>query len=274
MIDKGPYTKNQLAERGVDEKELRRLMSLGRLRRVARGWYAESGSPKGAVRAVQMGCRLGCLSACAEYGLWVPPHRELHVVTNPGVRLPNPRPTDVQFHRISVPCVRAVSSLEDSVAQVLHRHDEETGLVVLESAVNRGLLGEHYARYLLKSVPMRGLRSEQHFSPLAQSGSETRLRLFFQRKQVPVEPQAVISGVGHVDLLVGKSWIIEADSQQFHSSYRQVATDCERDMAVQRQGYSRVRLSYEQIWVSWQHTQEWLKTLLRTRRHLSRPVAI
>ena len=271
MVNPGPFTRAELALKGIDANELANQLSQGRLRRVYRGWYADAFSPENAVRAVQMGGRLGCLSACKVHGLWVPPSTDLHVMMNPGVRLPVPRPQGVQFHRLSTPCTSAVAAIEESLAHVLHRHDEETALVVLESAVNSKLVHEADARGLLARVPMRSQRTADHFSPLAQSGSETRLRLFFQRVGVPVQPQAMITGVGHVDLLVGRSWIIEADSQEHHSAQHNVTVDCERDLAARELGYQRDRLSYEQIWLKWGRTQAWLTTMLRTRRHLRIP---
>lgn len=274
MSNPGPFTRAQLTARGVGARQLKELLEQGRLRRVRTGWYADPFTPGAAVRAVQLGGRLGCLSACEVHGLWVPPHSDLHVVLNPGAKPPAVPPEDVQFHRLAAPCATAVAPLEESVKHVLHRHDEETGLVVLESAVNHKLLHEADARHLLNVVPMRSRRSAQHFSPLAQSGSETRLRLFFQRRGFAVRPQAYIRGIGHVDLLVGESWIIEADSQAHHSAPRDVDVDCERDLTARRLGYTRDRLSYRQIWFTWAATQEWLLAMLRTRGQLRPPTPL
>lgn len=271
MFTQGPFSRAQLAEQGFNDRELANALEMGRLRRVRRGWFAGPHTPEAAVRAIQLGGRLGCLSACRLHGIWVPRHDDLHVVLNPGVNMPPVPPTGVQFHRLAENCPAAVVPLSDAISQVLHRHDEETGLIVLESAANRGLLSESDARCLLADVPMRGRLTGQHFSPAAQSGSETRLRLFFQRRNVAVQPQAYIAGVGQVDLLVGRSWIIEADSAEHHSAPRNVRVDCERDVNARLLGYTRDRLSYEQVWVTWEHTQEFLVAVLRTRRHLRLP---
>lgn len=270
----GPFTRAQLAQLGIADAQLTELLRQGRLRRIRRGWFAQASTPEAAVRAVQLGGRLGCLSACQAHGLWVPHHTELHVALNPGARAPSPHPAGVAFHRLGKACGEAVLPVVVAVAQVLHRHDEETGLIVLESAVNRGLIHDADARHLLATVPLRARRTAQHFSPLAESGSETRLRLFFQRIGVPVEPQALIPGVGRVDLLVGRSWILEADSQAYHSSSRQVATDRSRDLQSRIGGYVSDRLSYEQIWFTWEHTQQWLLDMVRTRKHRRAPVPL
>lgn len=259
---------------GVGRGELSGLLSQGRLHRISRGWFAHERTPETAVRAVQLGGRLGCLSACELHNLWVPHQTDLHVALNPGAPSPKVPPRGVQVHRSTARCDSAVLPVQDAVAQVLHRHDEETGLIVLESAVERGLIQPAEARHLLSTVPMRARRAAQHFSPTAQSGSETRLRLFFQRRGVPVQPQAYIPGVGRVDLLVGRRWIIEADSQAHHSSPRHVVTDRERDLQGRSEGYMIVRLSYEHVWHTWERTQRRLLDILRTRQHLEPPVPL
>ncbi|MDO5671602.1 MAG: hypothetical protein Q4G30_01920 [Actinomycetaceae bacterium] len=267
MLGKGPYPRSAL--RQLDDKRLGELLAQGRLIRVAHGWYAQPTTPLAATRAVKLGGRLGCLSACKEYGLWVPPHSDLHVLLIPGANTPHT--SGVQFHRIAHPCMTAVASLEASITQVFHRHGAENGLVVLESAVNQRKLSLADANYILSTIPLPAKRGIKHFNPKAHSGSETRLRLFFQRRNIPVEPQAPIAGVGHVDLLVGRSWILEADSALFHSSVKDVARDCERDLIARQQGYIPDRLSYQQIWVQWEQTIRWLEAMVKTRRHLRAP---
>lgn len=267
----GPFTRSQLAEQGIDRGELRELVASGRLRKVKRGWFADPFTPDDAIRALELGGRLGCLSACRAHGLWTPPQTDLHVMLNPGAPVPTLPPPGVRFHRLVAACSTAVASVDASIGHVLHRHDIETGLVVLESGVNSGLVHEADARQLLSTVPLREPRKAHHFSPLAQSGSETRLRLFFQGLGVPVRPQAFIAGVGHVDLLVGRSWIVEADSAAHHSAPRDVAVDCDRDLVARELGYARDRLSYEQIWLTWDRTKASLAATVRTRRHLVPP---
>ena len=272
VVDTGPFTRRQLAERGVDPARVRELLDAGRLQRVARLWLADVHTSAEAIRAVQLGGRLGCLSACRHHGLWVPHDTDLHVALNPGAPVDPSAPEGVRFHRLSRRCPTAVLPLEDAVSQVVHRHDGETALVVLESAVNRRLMHEADARALLHELPVKKARVAPYFSPLAESGSETRLRLFFQRHRVPVRPQAYIPGVGRVDLLVGRSWIIEADGEAYHSAPQDVLVDRRRDLHSRLEGYDCDRLSSDQIWNTWSSTRQYLLTKVRTRRHLRPPV--
>ena len=261
----------QLVERGYSRAQIKENLAQGTLYRAARQWFADQHTPTEPIRAVQLGGRLGCVSACRHHELWVPHDRDLHVAMNPGRALPVNPPAGVQFHRLSTPCATAVLPLEDAVAQVVQRHNVETGLIVLESAVNSGRLHPGDARHILNGLPARKARAAQFFSPLAESGSETRLRLFFQRRRIPVQPQARIPGVGRVDLLVGRSWIVEADSTAHHSARLDVRKDRARDVNAQEQGYDRLRLSYEQIWYSWEQTQLFLVSKLETKAHLRPP---
>ena len=250
---------------------MREALAQGRLKRITREWLAGKAASMDAVRAVQLGGRLGCLSACRHHGLWVPRDPYLHVAVNPGEGLPPNPPSGVQFHRLAARCSTAVLPLDEALAQVLQRHDVETGLIVLESAVNKGLLHQADAAHLLESLPTRKGAAAQFYSPTSQSGSETRLRLFFQRRRIPVTPQAVIPGVGRVDLLVGSSWIIEADSHAHHSARKDVMVDRFRDMNARIEGYDHDRLSFEQMWHTWDQTQDFLLARASTKQYLRPP---
>ena len=274
MFNSGPYTQAQLAEQGMSPVEVRKLLDAGRMRRIRRVWLSDDRNSADAVRAVELGGRLGCLSACRHHGLWVPQDPDLHVALSPWESIPAFPGPGVQFHRLARSCPTAVLPLEDAVAQVVRRHDLETGLVVLESAVAEGRMLEGDARALIAELPTRKARAAQYFSPLAQSGSETRLRLFFQRNRIPVQPQAHVPGVGRVDLLVGRSWIIEADSDAHHSARQDVMVDRRRDLDSRVDGFDRDRFSYEQIWHTWDRTQDYLRKRIRTRRHLLAPVPL
>ena len=136
--------------------------------------------------------------------------------------------------------------------------------MVLESAVNLGLISLTDARVLIAGTSGRKQHALRFFDPGAESGSETRLRLWLQQHQVQVKPQIDIPGVGRVDFLVGKSLLLECDSRTHHQ-YRD--EDYRRDMAARALGYAPVRLSYRQLFDDWTDTQEYLVRLLRTRRH-------
>ena len=251
---------SDLRRGGWDDKAIRAALDAGTLVRITRGWVAHPTAESAVVRAVSKGGRLGCLSGCAQYGLWTRPPGEPHVIVDRGAKRSHP---NWHPHYGPLPA-EAVFPLADCLAQVIRHHSAEDALMVLESAVNLGLTSLTDARVLIAGTSGRQQHALRFFDPSAESGSETRLRLWLQQHQVQVKPQIDIPGVGRVDFLVGKSLLLECDSRTHHQ-YRD--EDYRRDMAARALGYAPVRLSYRQLFDDWTDTQEYLLRLLRTRRH-------
>ncbi|MDO5677034.1 MAG: type IV toxin-antitoxin system AbiEi family antitoxin domain-containing protein [Propionibacteriaceae bacterium] len=264
----GVFSKEQLRQMGWDERQLRDALESGVLTRVARGWYAHPTAEAAAVSAVRAGGRLGCLSGCRTHGLWTPHHREPHIVlgrnTEGRLRL--------GWHRHHAPLPsEALFPLADCLAQVIKHHSAEEALTVLESAVNQKKITASDARLLIGDASVQKQRTLKFFDPRAQSGSETKVRLFLQQMRVPVKSQVHIPGVGWVDHLVGNSYILECDSDEFH---RDRGYDYTRDLGAHALGYDSDRLSYAQIHYEWGQTTQYLVRKIRTRRHLRMPVPI
>lgn len=260
----GLYTRAELLNNGMTEADLKRALELNQLRRIKHGWYATPMADSAVVEAVLEGGRLGCLSGCRHHGVWTPHHSEPHVIIPPGT--PTMRSG---WHRGAHPLPRnGVYSLEECLAQVVRHHDAETALTVLESATQKGMVSESVARGIINDASTRKKRSLFFFDPQAGSGSETRVRLFLRQNRYPVRSQVKIAGVGRVDLLVGRSLILECDSAAHHSDPTE---DRRRDLAAALLGFERCRLSYPQIHHQWEETKMALKLLLSTRRHLNPP---
>ena len=145
-------------------------------------------------------------------------------------------------------------------------HDAETGLICLESAVNLRFLTSAEAKELIDSAPARSASVLAGFDPRAESGSETRVRSWFYGRRVPVEPQAVIDGLGRVDMLVGNRLILECDSDAQHTGVH-IAPDRQREQVAAELGYFMIRLSYQQIWDRWDETVEYLTRVIRSKQH-------
>lgn len=265
------FSAQMLADLDFRQTDIRQAISSGRLQRIARGWYAGPLAHPDVVRAIQMQGRIGCLTGCHLHGVWTPRHSEPHVILNRnGVA-----GLGVEAHRVrgSLPRVPLLP-LTDCLAQVIRHHDEESALMVLESAVNQGLLPEADASMLIAEAPQSKQRVLRFFDPAAQSGSETRVRLFLQRHRFPVRSQVEIPPIGHVDMLVGKSHILECDSERHHGTPSGQNEDRRRDLVAVDLGYSYSRLSYPQVHDSWSATQEVLLRLFRTQLHLREPVPL
>ena len=244
-----------------------RLDNTRGLTRIARGWYATPDADPQAVQAIQKGARLGCISAMAPLGLWIPPDQvdTLHLAVATGDPLPDLPYVCISRvpRRLKVPAVDPLEAL----AEILKNHDTETALILLESAVNKEVITAEQAWSLIGSQTMSLQRQLRHFTPGAQSGSETRVRLFLQQRGVKVAIQPFVRGVGKVDILVGNSLIIECDSLSHHTLDREYHEDRARDLESNLQGYTIQRLSYRQIWYQWVDTQFRLAKLLKRRVH-------
>ncbi len=256
-------------------RALARAIDAGRLRRVTQGWYVGDGADPDVVRALQLRGRLSCLSVTRKHQIWTPRDTRLHVAIRKSD--PAPRIDGVIVHRLptdSWPTEDPSLPLDMCLDHALRHHSVEAGLMVLESAVRQRLIGVDEAIALIGRQPARAREHGLHlFNPRAESGSETRVRLWAERRNLPVRAQVQIPGVGRVDLLVGDALVIEADSVAWHTSATQYETDRRRDLALQALGFQVVRLSYTQIFGGWPDTVRHLVRVLATGRYRSTPAA-
>lgn len=259
----------------LTNRELEAAVRSGALTRVTRGWYAAPDADPEVMRAVRLNARLTCLSACASHGLWVPlgSDRELHVAVRQGT--PPITSPGVVGHRLPYPhwgTDEPIMPLEVCLDHVLRHHSVETALMVLESAVDRGHISEVETRRLIErqSVAKRS-RGLQFFDPRSGSGTETRVRLWFQRRGWTVVSQPTIGGVGRVDLLVGRSLIVELDSREWHWAEKSYEDDHRRDVVAFSLGFSRVRLTWKQVFLTWDETCRYLRAGMAIGRHRLQP---
>lgn len=260
----------ELGRRGLSA-----AVTTGALVRLSRGWYATPSADTSVVRAVRARGRLGCMSAARLHGLWVPPDPQIHVVRRRGWELEGPLPTPdgVRFHSVRRwSGAAAVVSVWECLEQVVKHHDAETALVVVESVLNRGLITLADVTALTAGLPPPRQRVLARAIPTAESGSETRVRLWFERRGVPVRSQAVIAGVGRVDLLVGRSQIVELDSRAHHTGVDRYAEDRRRDLVVAPTEYRVLRLTYQDVWQQWAATEQVLALIVRRRRYRRAPL--
>ncbi len=262
------FSYRQLHAAGYTRAQIERSLREGIIQRSARGWYASPLADPTVVRALEVKGHLGCLSGCRFYGVWTPPTNKLHVVYEAGDR---PLPASgVLFHAANQPSPQqAVWPLRDCLDHVLHRHSTEDALIVIESAINLLLVSSAEVHSLCSARPVPG-EKVRHYLSVAESGSETRVRLFFRRRNVKVTPQVWIEGVGRVDLMVGDRLIIECDSAAHHGSPAQQERDRHRDLMARALGFDTIRLTYHQIWDDWENTQALLSRELKRRRHIAR----
>lgn len=252
----------------MQHRDIAALMRAGTLYRAGHGWYATSTTPKAVTTALRRGARLSCVSAAAVHGLWTPPFAKVHVAHRRGGGRSSRHV--VHDHRPTVrswPDDDPVLPLDTALVHAGTCLPGEAVAVLLESALERGILDRSAVTDLLGRVPVRVRRQLTGLRADAGSGSETRVRRYLERRGVRVRAQVRIHGVGRVDLLVGDRLIIECDSRAFHDSADAYETDRERDVRATAAGYAVVRLTWYRIWVDWERTCETLDGLVRSGLH-------
>lgn len=259
------YSMKALEQLGHSPSYIRGMIKSGQLQRISRGWYATPEADHRIVDQIRQGVRIGCLTGCKFHGLWVPPFSGTHVTYRTGTKPQSTSGTVV--HRYDAPVSdTAIWNIRDCLGQVLRAHDPETALIVLESAVHLGLIRIYEAHTLIKAAPKRSQHLSRHLAD-TESGSETRVSYFLRARGVKVRNQVQIPGVGRVDIVAGERLIIECDSKRFHSSQENYEEDRRRDLTSIDLGYETTRLSYTQIWDSWEATRQSLRNQIQRKRH-------
>ena len=81
---------------------------------------------------------------------------------------------------------------------------------------------------LLTDHPKKPTRILKHLD-IAESGTETRVRLFLRRRNLHVTPKVWITTEDRVDLLIGESLSIECDRKEVNDSQESYEKDRKRD---------------------------------------------
>lgn len=71
-----------------------------------------------------------------------------------------------------------------------------------------------------------------------------------------------------MDLLVGRSWVIECDSREHHDDPLSYDEDHARDLYLASMGFTVTRLSWEQVFLRWADTEKSLLAILSKGDHL------
>src|SRR5690625_1074549 len=265
----GLYSIPELEARGVGRRRRDRLVRQGRLIPAARGWFATGEADPSALSALRSGVRLTCVSAARLHGLWTPKTPGTHAYGRRGSvpsgfvrhgpyldRWPEPDP------------IASPSLCLEHAARCL---SAEFAATLVESALTQRLLHPAQVELLTSRLPARIRDRLLPVSGLSESGSETRVARWLRARCVPFRQQVQIDGVGRVDILVGRSWVIEVDSRAHHTSVADYERDRRRDLAARIRGYTVTRLSFTQVWDTWPATQVDLAALVSPRRHLHPP---
>lgn len=295
----GIIDKSALARSGIERRQLRGWLRSGDVRAVGQ-WYVTAEAPADLVAMLAHGVRPTCLDAAALHGLWIPPHPGTHVFrpratpiaqatgellipirrrTDPttGDMLTEParesRPRMPQPLALHGPRLRAwpddhpvppLTQVLDHAARCLPM---VKSAILIESALNQRKLDSVELADLLAGLPQRLRIPLSRVRCDAQSGSETAVRWWLEGRRVPVRTQVHLLPDARVDLLVGANWVIECDSRQFHDDPHRYREDRRRDLALAALGYRVTRLTWEQVFLEWNQTEQMLLAILHRREH-------
>lgn len=233
-----------------------------------RGWYASHSADPQVVRAVTAGGVLGCVSALRLHRVWVPDN-SLHVRYSERARRSRPGVRSCHPYRRDPPTSRAVDAVDVAVASAANCLGAEDLIVVLDSMLNKRMLGLADVRTIVAASRFANLDLAERCDATSQSGTETMIRLRLRARGIRLRTQVYIPGVGRVDLLVGERLIIEADSREHHVSSYQV--DRTRDRVATGLGYLVIRLTYEDVVHRWDVVVDDILSVIRRRAHRGPP---
>ncbi|WP_139368562.1 hypothetical protein [Agreia bicolorata] len=271
------FSRKALLAFGMTHHSIARAVARGELLHLRRGWYATPSAPPDAVRAVIVGGVATSLSAAQLMDLWTPPDPALHVaVPSNASRLRGTTPR--RSHAANPVCLHwrkhsgsprdGVASVIDALSDAVQCQPEEYAVVVIDSALNKGLVTLRQLEAAFERLPRRYARALRRADGRSQSGTETLVRLRLRALGIHVSVQVRIAGVGRVDLVVGDRFVLECDSRKFHAGEERYHGDRLRDRTLIGLGYLPMRITYEMVMFDWAETLRVILTRVRSREHL------
>lgn len=263
-----------LYRQGLSRAAVERLIRTDQYQRIGGGWLTTNRTPTDVATALRSGHRLSCLSAAKVHGLWVPPHTGgLHVYRTRHQR--EDAPAGLVLHRpepLGWPDDSPVADLSLTLRHAAICRPTVEAAILFESAWNKQLIDQAGITDVLRHLPARRSVPLGRLRADAQSGTETRVRWWLEGLGVAVSSQVKIDGVGRVDLLVGRRWVIECDSREHHTAATSYANDRRRDLELRRLNYLVTRLTWSQVFIDWAATHRALQEILTRREHIRKPV--
>lgn len=249
-------------------REIEAAVAAGQLERAGH-LYVTPGMDDALVAPLRRGARATCLTAARFHEIWTPPGTGRHVYTRRGSPVPGGWVT--HGYRRSWPepdHVATPALLIEHACRCLQPLDVG---ILAESALHLGLLQAADVAAIRRGAPRPVQRVLDRANPLAESGTESKVRLYLELRRVPVTPQVQIEGVGRVDLLIGRRWILECDSRAHHTDEAAYATDRRRDLRAAELGYTTSRLTHAMCFSGWEDTVARLDTMIASGHHLIPP---
>lgn len=272
-----------LASAGASKRTVQRAAAHGEIVRIRRGWYSLREADIDITRAIRVGGRLACVSACRKYGIWTPTDARTHVSVT--AQSNNHKAPD-DAHRVrsvgdatvlhwscrdTAAGARAkVPSVVTALAEAVQCQPAEVGFAMVESALHRGLLSVMARSELYWQVPVRCRSLVSLAGAASGSGTESLFAFRVAALGIQFQQQVSIGGVGQVDFVIGDRLIIEIDSEQHHGGLAQRKRDLARDAVAASLGFITLRFDYWQVMNDWPTVEAAVLASVAQGDHLSR----
>lgn len=263
----GVWRTRVLEQAGWQRRDIMQAVRKGELLHVRRGWYAMPQADPQVLRAVMAGGALTCASALTHHGAWDVAGNLVHLRRDHN--LTRPLPTGLK-HCHSAGSTRgapltAVDELDTALRAAWGCLEPEQLVQVCDSLLHRRMTTLDELVAILP--PGRRTNLLLRHCDLAESGTETLVRLRLRRRGIQVRPQVWLTAGCRVDLLVGDRLVVEVDSRAHHTGMESYASDRERDLRLRSLGYIVVRLTYQQVVHDWPAVEQSLLAMLRRGDH-------
>ena len=155
----------------------------------------------------------------------------------------------------------------------MSNHSDEELMVVLDSLLHLRIRSRSELHGALDGHSNRAARLLGRADAGAESALESVVRQRLRARRFRVRTQVAIRGLGRVDMLIGRSLVVETDGYEFHADRESFRNDRRRDRKAAALGYCVVRLTWEQVLGDWPQILADISAIISTRRHLRAPRA-
>ena len=160
---------------------------------------------------------------------------------------------------------------ETALVVALQHLDPDDITCIADSLLQRRLMTRERLVAVAKSIGGSAFSAVVRADGLAESGIETRVRLWLESRGIAFRAQAVIVGVGRVDFLIGKRLVIEVDGKAHHTGVERFHRDRDRDLELKARGYEVIRLTYAHVVHDWERASARIAAIIQRRQHLHPP---
>ena len=149
------------------------------------------------------------------------------------------------------PGTRSLVGVVGCLIHLTHTESPRVTFTCIESALHLGKMSRAEWRRASTRLPRALRRRLAVASILSESGGESLASWGLTGAGIIFTQQVHSPGVGRVDLLVGRSLVIEIDGAEFHTTREKFEEDRRRDAVLSALGFRVLRFSYTQVADRW-----------------------